>query len=215
MDAVYIAIALGPLAVYVAVLGLINLWARPFLVNGARDAAALGIGISGLMIAGPMELLVSDAAVYRLGSLAWILLLALYLLCLTLVVLLMRPRLVIYNMTRDQMRPLLANLVSDLDREARWAGDSLILPKLGVQLYVETCAAMRIIQLVATGAPQSYDGWRQLESALSTALHGAATKRNPLGISLIGCGIFLAIIVTLCMVTDADTVAQSFRWLLP
>jgi hypothetical protein len=214
MDPLHLSIALGPLAVYLLLLGAINLSRRPFVTNGARDAAALGVGVSGLVVAGPMELFLPEATAFRLGAFVWVLLLAFYGLCLTLFVLLMRPRLVIYNIGRDQMRPMLAHLVSELDGEARWAGESLILPKLGVQLYVESFAPLRIVQLVAAGSQQSYEGWRRLEQALSAELRQAAGARNPFGFSLVCFGVLLLAVVTICMVTDAETVAQSLREML-
>ena len=57
-----------------------------------------------------------------------------------LVLLVLRPRLVIYNISVDQLRPILAELVEQLDSEARWAGDSLALPALGVQLHLDNTA---------------------------------------------------------------------------
>jgi hypothetical protein len=214
MDPLHLAIALGPLAVYLVLLGVLNLSPRPFVTSGARDAAALGVGIAGLIVAGPMELFLPEAAAFRLGAFVWVLLLALYGLCLTLFVLLMRPRVVIYNMSRDEIRPLLANLVGELDREARWAGESLVLPKLGVQLHIETFAPMRIVQLVAAGPQQSYEGWRRLERTLSQAVRQTSGVRNRFGFSLIGFGLLLAALVTFCMVGDAETVAQSFKEML-
>ena len=109
-DPLHVCIALGPLAVYLFLLGLINLSRRPFLTTGARDAAALGVGISGFVVVGPMELFLPGAAANRFGGYVWLLLLAFYALCLTLWVLLLRPRLVIYNATAEQLRPVLAGV---------------------------------------------------------------------------------------------------------
>jgi hypothetical protein len=56
MDPLHVAIALGPLATYLLVLGVLNLSSRPLLTTGGRDAAALAMAIAGLMVVGPMEL---------------------------------------------------------------------------------------------------------------------------------------------------------------
>jgi hypothetical protein len=69
-----------------------------------------------------------------------------------LVLLLLRPRLVIYNISVDKLRPILAEIVSELDPNARWAGDSLVLPGLGVQLYVDHFAAFRNVSLISAGS---------------------------------------------------------------
>ncbi|MBP90648.1 MAG: hypothetical protein CMJ64_28715 [Planctomycetaceae bacterium] len=214
MDPLHLCIVLAPLSVYLLLLGVINLSRRPLVTNGARDAAALGVGISGLIVVGPMELFLPEATVWRLGALAWLLLLAFYGMCLTLLVLLMRPRLVIYNIRTDQVRPLLADLVSQLDSTSRWAGECLIMPGLGVQLHVEASAAMRNTQLVAAGPHQSYEGWYKLERALTAELRGIKCARNPYGFSLVFFAVFMIASMTFWLVNDADTVAHSLREML-
>ena len=64
MDPLHLCIALGPLAVYLLLLGIINLMPRPFMTSGARDTAALSIAISGFVVAGPMELFLPGSS-YR------------------------------------------------------------------------------------------------------------------------------------------------------
>jgi len=208
MDPLHLCIALAPLAVYLLLLGVINLSRRPLVTNGARDAAALGIGISGFVLVGPMELFVPDAATYRLGAFVWPTLIALYAMCLTLFVLLMRPRLVIYNIRPEQVRPILADLVSQLDRDSRWAGECLTLPNLGIQLHVEVSSTMRNVQLVSAGAHQSYDGWLRLEKSLSAALREVRSDRNPYGFSLALFGIVMVGLVAFWMINDENVVAQ-------
>ncbi len=211
IDPFHFCIALGPLAAYLLLLGAVNLSSRPFLTNGARDTAALGIGILGFAIVGPMELFLPERTTYHLGALVWVLMLVLYSLSLTLCVLLMRPRLVIYNIHPDQVRPLLANLIPQLDREARWAGQCLIMPTLGIQLHVELFGAMRNAQLVAAGPQQSYEGWQKLEVEMSGALRQTKSVRNPYGFSLVFAGLVIITLVTALMVGDPETVVQSLH----
>lgn len=214
MDPLHLCIALSPLSVYLLLLGIINLSKRPLVTNGARDAAALGVGISGFVIVGPMELFVPEATILRLGVLVWALLLAFYAMCLTLLVLLMRPRLVIYNIRPDQVRPMLADLVNQLDRESRWAGECLIIPNLGVQLHVEASNAMRNVQLIAAGVNQSYEGWHRLEKALTAELQQVRSVRNPYGFSLVFFSLLMISIATFFLVQDAETVAHSLKEML-
>ena len=44
VEAFQLCVALGPVAVYLLLLGAVNLSRRPLLVSGVRDAAALGAG---------------------------------------------------------------------------------------------------------------------------------------------------------------------------
>jgi hypothetical protein len=209
MDPLHLCIAVGPLIVYLILLGVINLIPRPLLTTGARDMAALCIGVSGFMVAGPMDLFLPDASGMRSGPFLWGMFLGLYVLLVILMILMMRPRLVIYNIRQDQLRPVLAELAGELDPKSRWARDTLFMPQLHVQLCVETQPAMRNVQLVAVGESQSYLGWRRLERQLAAALADMHTTPNPYGISFIGFALLLTGIVTVWMAVDRHSVAQS------
>ena len=118
MDPFRLCLALGPMAMYLLLLGSINLARRPRLVSGVRDAATVALAVSGLIIVGPMELFFPFRAAARFGPHVWLLLLALYALCTILWLLMLRPRLVIYNISVDKLRPILADAVDSLDADA-------------------------------------------------------------------------------------------------
>jgi hypothetical protein len=214
VDTLHLTLALLPLAVYLLMIGGLNLASRPVVISGAKDMLALGVGISGLVLAGPMELFLPSATAFRFGWYVWPLLAAFYGTSWLLVVLLQRPRIVIYNAGPDQIRSLLGNIAGELDREARWAGECLSLPTLGVQLHLESVALVRNVQLVSVGGMQSFEGWARLERTLRTALreHGARS-RNPYGLSLIAIGAMLITAVALCAVSDPKAVAQLMQML--
>ncbi len=214
MDPLHLCIALGPVAIYFLLLGSINLSRRPFVTSGTRDAAALGIAIGGFVVAGPMELFLPESAVTRMGFWVWPTGIAFYILCLSLAVLLMRPRIVIYNVTFEQLRPSLADILLRLDSESRWAGDSLVMPNLGVQLTVESQGMMKNVLLVAAGKEQSFPGWRLLEAELSTVLRSAKGTRNPYGMSLIMFGLLMAASVIYWLSRDPQGVAQALNEML-
>lgn len=209
MDPFRLCVALGPVAMYLLLLGAVNLSRRPLLVSGVRDAASLALAISGLVIIGPLELFFPFEAAIRFGPHIWLLLLALYAMGMVLVLLLLRPRLVIYNISVDKLRPILADLVDHLDPGARWAGDSLVLPGLGVQLYVDNFSALRSVSLISAGSNQSHSGWRRLETALGDALAREDVARNPRGISLISAGLLLIAGMVVAIAQNPQAVAQS------
>ena len=128
VDPFRLAIALVPVAAYVLLLGLVNLRRRPFLTSGGSDLTALGVALSGLMFVGPLELFRPEAATRSFGNYIWLFLLLFYWLWLVLVVLLSRPRLVIYNISAEELHPVLAETAARLDPAARWAGNQLSLP---------------------------------------------------------------------------------------
>lgn len=209
MDPFRLCLAFGPVAMYLVLLGAINLSRRPLLVSGVRDAATLALAISGLVIIGPMELFFPYTAAVRFGPHVWLLLLGLYVMCVVLVLLLLRPRLIIYNISVDKLRPTLAELVDRIDPAARWAGDSLVLPGLGVQLYVDHFATMRCASLISSGRNQSHPGWRRLETVLGDAMAREEVARNPRGLTLLGVGLLIIGIIVLAMAQNPQAIAQS------
>jgi len=214
VDPLHFTIALGPLSVYLLLIGTLNLSRRPFLTTGARDISAVGLAISGFVVAGPMELFLPEEAAVHFGGYIWVLLLGFYVLCLMLLALLLRPRIIIYNVTADQLRPTLVDVATELDPDARWAGESLVLPRLRVQMYVEPFVAMRNVQLVSSGPRQSYVGWRRLENSLAQALRETKSTLNPYGLSLIFFGLLMVCLITYCVVNDSQAVAQALREML-
>ena len=214
MDPLNLCIALGPLATYLLLLGLISLSRRPFLTSGFRDGAALAIAVSGFIIVGPLRLFVPETAIYRFGLYVWLMLLALYGLGAILVLLLTRPRLVVYNVTLDQFRPILASVAQEVDDQARWAGDSLFVPKLGVHLHLDSFPAMRNVQLLSSGANQDFAGWRRLESEIRKRLTMVSVSRSPRGAGLIALSLLMALTVALSMLIDQQAVAREIAELL-
>lgn len=198
-DPLRLAIALVPLAAYCLVLGSLNARRRPFLTSGGADLAALGAALTGLVLIGPIELFRPERPSAEYGSYVWLFLLLLYWLCLWLTVLLARPRLVVYNISGEELRPLLAETARTIDSKARWAGDSLSLPTLGVQLHVETFEIMRNVSLVASGEKQDLAGWRKLSGELYQRLEPLRVASNPrsLGLVLLAIGLLAASIAHL------------------
>jgi hypothetical protein len=184
VDPFRLAIALVPVAAYVLLLAFVNARRRPFLTSGGCDLTALGIALSGLVLVGPMELLRPEGATREFGNYIWLVLLLFYWLWLLLVVLLSRPRLVVYNMSIEELHAVLAETASRLDSNSRWAGNQLTLPTLGVQLHLDTLDVMRNVSLVASGGRQNIDGWRRLVRELRTSLAAVHVKRNPRAIGL-------------------------------
>jgi hypothetical protein len=209
MDPLRLSLALGPLAVYFLLLGTINLSRRPLLVTGGRDAFALGLAISGLVMIGPVELFFPTMAASAYGAVVWGLLAGLYGLCLTLLVLILRPRLVIYNISSEELRPILAQLMVEMDPEARWAGDSIVLPTLGIQMRMEMVTSMRNVSLVSNEPRQESLCWRRLEQELGTALREVEVARNPRAVSLVLAGLLLAGSIVYVVTRDPQAVAHA------
>lgn len=214
MDPLHLTIALVPLAVYLLVLGIINLGRRPFLTTGGRDGMALALGLAGLVIAGPMELFLPEKAAQTFGPFVWLLMIGLYVLTCTLLVLMARPRLVIYNITPTELRPILEQVAKQLDAQASWADDTFVLPSLYVQFHVESFSALRNASLVAVGVRQSWQGWRRLEHELAQALQEARSEVNPYGLTLVASGLIMAAATTWWLASNQHAVITALREML-
>jgi hypothetical protein len=206
VDPFRLAIALVPVGAYALVLAIINARRRPFVTSGGSDVTALGVALSGLMIVGPLELFRPEAATREFGNYIWVFLILFYWLCLLLVVLLARPRLVVYNISVEELRPVLAEAGSRIDPEARWAGNHLTLPKMGVQLHLDSFDVMRNVSLVSSGGRQNIDGWRRLARELSRSLAPIRVKRNSRAIALLIVSVvLLSVSVTQLLNNPAET----------
>lgn len=214
IDSLHFTAAAMPLAVYLFLVGLLNLRRRAFVTTGARDSAALAIGVIGLMVIGPMKLFFPEGAASRFGLLVWVMLLIFYGLCVSLSVLLMRSRIVIYNISLEHLRPVLTNVAQRMDSKSRWMGDALWLPTEKVHLHVEPVEWLRNIELTAGGNQQSYESWRKLQKELDDALQKMPVEPNWVGIPLIVAGLGLAIGSVTWMLIDPSVVVNSIKELL-
>jgi hypothetical protein len=209
IDPFRLTIALVPLAAYVFVLGLINLHRRPFLTSGGADLTALGIALLGMVFIGPLELFRPEALTIEFGNYIWLFLLLCYGLSLVSIVLLARPRLVIYNISPEELHPVLAEAAARLDADARWAGNHLALPALGVQLHLDSFDFMRNVSLVSSGGRQDIDGWRRLARELSLSLRPIRVKSNPRAVGLLLASLVLLATCVAHMVENPSEVAQG------
>ena len=218
MEPFHQCLALGLVAIYMFLLGVINLARRPLVVSGGRDAAALGLAVSGLLFVGPMALLYPESLAAHFGpagakflGLTFIGLMAI---CLIMVFLVLRPRLIVYNISVDQLRPILVEVVERMDPEARWAGDCVCLPGLGVQLHLESSGWMRNVSLVSSGPKQDYQGWSRLGVELAAALRSVETPWNLCGLMLLSAGNVLLLGLAWAIVRDPQAIARTVFELL-
>lgn len=210
MDPFRTCVAFGPLAVYAVLLAVMHLSRRAWVVNGHRDLITLGLGVSGFVFVGPIELLmpVEHWASYR--AYAWIVVMAIYFTSLSLIALLGRPRITVYNITPAILRPILSQIVTHMDPQARWAGNSLVLPQSDLELHVEAMSPMQTVSIVATHEEQEQLGWRKLEAELLTALRGVERSRSPWGYLFVSVALMFGGIVAMQLIVYPEQVAQGF-----
>jgi len=164
-----------PLGTYLVTLGVVHLRRSPLAVPGPLDAVALAGGLVGLMLIGPIPLI--EPAVHA-GPWGWFILLIVGLTALAVGVLASRPRLVVYNVSLEQMRPIVAEVVLSLDPATRWAADTAAMPSRGIQVHVER-GAMRSVSLVALGPRPSPEAWSEFCRRLRRAVRNLKVRSNP------------------------------------
>jgi hypothetical protein len=177
--------AILPAAAYLLALAGLHVRRRPSVVAGASDLLLLAAATAGLAVAGPLALLQPVA-----GGTAWaagVLLLGAGLLFAALL-LAARPRLVVYNITPEQLRPLVAEVVTTLDPTARWAGETVALPGRGIQVHLDGRGGMRSVSLVALGGRTSAEGWAEFSRRLRQAIRGLRVRTSPWAVVFGGCG---------------------------
>ena len=112
-----------------------------------------------------------------------------YALMVTLWNLLSRPRLVVYNVAAEQLRTVLSEIAARHDPEFRWAGDSLVIERLGVQFHLDPYLPLRTVTLVSNGSRQSEAGWRKLQRELVAGLKQIARVEHQHGYVLVAVGL--------------------------
>jgi hypothetical protein len=214
LDTFSACLAFGPLGIYLLVVGLVNLGRRPVVVTGTRETLALGLAVAGLVIIGPMQLFMPQDAAARFGWIVWVLLLVFYALCLTLAIMLSRPRLVVYNISLDVLRPILNETAQRLDHDTTASGAAVSMPQMRVQLQLEHYPPLHNTSLVATSGAQSVGGWRQLETALRRALGNVPATPGTRGLLLLLAGTAILTALGLVISENPQALVRGLNRLL-
>ena len=191
LDSLPIGAALLPLGIYLAALGWIHLRGRPFALSGVWDGILLGASLAGLVVVGPIALVrpVAGASAW-----SWPILLLVFILVVTLCVLVSRPRLVVYNISVEQLRPIVAEVASALDPQARWAGETVALPTRGFQVHLDGDGVLRTVSLIGIGRRSSHEGWSEFSRRVRRDSRQLRVNPSPWGGLFAGLGGLLVLV---------------------
>ena len=182
--------ALVPPGLYLLAVAARHLQRRPTALTGARDLGLLAAALAPPLLVGPLELLQPPGL---RGP--WRLLLPFVLVALAtaLALLAARPRLVVYNISLEQLRPVVAHVAAALDPGARWAGETVALPGREIQVHLDGRGPLRSVSLVAVGSRTSPEAWAEFTRRLRAAVRRVRVRRNPWSVALAAPGVaFLA-----------------------
>ncbi len=174
--AVPLWVGLLPAAAYLLALAGVHARRRPLALAGSLDMLLLAAGFAGLAATGPLALLQPPAAGFP-----WVVGMLLLGVGLPFAVVLLasRPRMVVYNITPEQLRPVVAEVVAALDPAARWAGETAALPGRGLQVHLDGRGGMRSVSVVALGARTSAEGWAEFSRRLRQAVRRLRVRPSP------------------------------------
>ncbi|MBR5243188.1 MAG: hypothetical protein IKW13_03035 [Thermoguttaceae bacterium] len=214
MTPFYFVVATVPLALYWLALAWLHSRPQPFAVDGRRDFIALALALFGVFFIGPGAVAppLSAMAVWRAN--VWVLCGLLYFCVVVLAASLQRPRIVVYNATCEELRATLSRVALSLDDEARWAGASLNLPNLGVQLYVDGAALGRVATLVGLDASRAQQGWLRLEKELRVELARTEAPRRRCWLAFAALGWGALIAAGVVFFERQEAVADAFSFYL-
>jgi len=214
MDGFYLALAVGPLALYLMLIGTIRLRPHPFVTTGAKDTATLAIGLLGLVMIGPMELFFPQQAAVTLGTAVWGILIFFYALCCGLWILMARRRLIIYGLSETRLRESLLEVAHEHDSSATWTGDVLQLPNKGINLCLEMSGNRTVAQVVAAGERQDWRAWFEFERAISKKIHPLPAEDRASGWMLLATGVLILAAAGWSLVHDLPNSIQAMKEML-
>ena len=176
---------------------------------------ALALGLIGFVMVGPMLFVLPIDALAFWGFSTWFFLALLYSLLVWFLGAVFRFRIVIYNISMTELREILEKTGKQLDPEARWAGNSLSLPTLGIQFYMERLSLLRNATLNGCGMRHNLQGWLHFEKSLRIALQQhRAVKKNRVAALLAIFGLMMMVGTVAILATHRVETLQSLWFLL-
>ena len=213
-DSLHVCLAMTPFAVYLLVIGWLNLRRRTTVISGFHDTLWLGVAVFGLVVVGPIELFFPETAAFKLGVWVWPLLIGLYWLLIVLLALSQRPRLVFYNARLSDVMPLVQQAASEVDANSRSVGNCLVLPDSQMQLHVSTSPLFRNIQVESLGEEHNLAAWQTMRGRLITAGSELASGPSLAGYAFVGVAAFCLAMLGLLSFFDQREMARAMVELL-
>lgn len=211
-----VLLALLPLISYLALLSLIRLSGHVLVTTGGRDIAALAVAISGLVMVGPIELFFPRTAATVFGANVWIALGIFYALCVTLLALMSRPKLVVYGRTPADVFPALLAAAQAIDPAATGDATALqvYLPASHLRLRADGQRFVDYAEIVAfeANAPPAF--WSQLLGQLRVQVAAAPARVPRRGFAMLLSALALTAILLWQSFGNQALLVQGFKdWL--
>lgn len=134
------------------------------MTTSSRDLFAIAVAVSGLIAVGPAQLFFPNTAAMVFGPKIWLAIFLLYYLVVTLITLMVRPSLVVYGRTAQEVFPALLRACQRIDPSSAGDAASLEVHLKTVQLRLRCDGdsrhdAVRIVSFAPAFGP---DFWNRL-----------------------------------------------------
>lgn len=205
-------VATIPFALYFLALAWLHSRSRPTLITSRRDFVAASVAVSGVLFVGPLQVLPGVSAWTTWGVGVWGLLIVFYVLIVALVSARLRPRFVVYNTTMETLRRALTTIAVEFDEDARWSGDAMNMPGLGVQFYLDDSPRGRVTTVVSIGRDISPSGWKRLRKALDKELEQAPRPPRRAWPTFVAAGVALLVADVFCFVHYYTQICEALAF---
>jgi hypothetical protein len=211
-----ILLALLPLIGYLAVFSMIRLSGHALVTTGGRDIGALAFAVSGMVVAGPIELFFPRAAATVFGAKVWIALAVFYTLCVLLIALTSHPKLVVYGRTPSETYGPLLSAAQAIDSAAYGEADTLqvVMPTSGVRLRADGQRLADYTEILSFEPNLAPQFWNQLMGSLRRELAPTQVSRPRQGFTMLLCACALGGLMIWHSFRNQALVVQGFKeWL--
>ncbi len=120
-----------------------------------------------------------------------------------------RPRLVVYNVSQEELAPALEQAARQLDAQAHWAGQTLLLPTWQAQLALENFSVLCNVSVVAVGEVPAPAFWRQLELALRRQVAEARVPPSGYGLGMVVLAAAMLVVMGYQWVSHSQTATRA------
>ena len=174
------------------------------------------MAVSGLLIIGPVELFFPRAAATVFGGYVWLALALFYGLCVTLIALTSRPRLVVYGRTPDEIFGPLLDAAKTIDAGATGNADTLQiqLPSVAVRIRADGQRLVDYAEIVAFEPNVAPEIWSRLLVELRGGIARQHSVRPRRGFAMLIAALALSGIAIWQSFGNQALVVQGFKeWL--
>lgn len=213
IDSFPLFFSLLPLATYLLLLGAMRLSRRPLVTTQSRDGAALAIALVGLVMIGPVHLFFPSAAAAELGWIVWVVLGVFYTLCVSLILMSLKPKIVLYGISPLDALVELHKAAITIDSSAIIDQDRMQvdLPSRGVHLRIEHHGLHDVVQIEAFERNLHPHFWRHLLLQLRQQTHSKTSPFSIGGLVMLVAGLFLMSICVRQIYAHPTEILAGFR----